>query len=139
MLVRLYAHCAKASFLHKFAQALPSGYQGALKISSIERSIRMRFIILALVFGVAGCAQMIPARSTELSPGRYSLQASGNMFADYESLSAKIDKKAGKLCGEAAYEYETNNLQHKTQNTYAQGMTISAGYKVLTKIASCKK
>ncbi len=31
VLVRLYAHYAIATFLHKFAQALPSGYLRALK------------------------------------------------------------------------------------------------------------
>ncbi len=32
ILVRLYAHFAGATFLHKFAQVLPSGYQGRYEI-----------------------------------------------------------------------------------------------------------
>ena len=38
MLVRLYAHYASAPFLHKFAQALPSGYPGRYKFLATARS-----------------------------------------------------------------------------------------------------
>ncbi len=96
------------------------------------------FLCLFLVVILTGCAQWIPARSTELSPGRYSLESSGNMFATYESLKKIIDKKAMKLCGEGLYEYESEgDLAHMTQTTYSQGMQIEAGYKVLTKIVAC--
>ena len=64
-----------------------------------------RYIVVALAFWVAGCAQMIPARANEISPGKYSLEASGNVFASVTDLLAKIDKKAVKLCGEGKYEY----------------------------------
>lgn len=83
---------------------------------------------------------MIPARSVEISPGKYKLEASGNVFASLETLQSIIDKKAKKLCGENLYTYESlGDLEHKTQTTYNQGMEIRAGYNVLTKVVNCKK
>ena len=100
--------------------------------------LKKSIFVFAVVF-ITGCAQWIPARSTELSSGRYSLQSSGNVFASYESLKKIIDKKAVKLCGNE-YEYESEGeLDNKSQTNYASGMTVSASYKVLTKIVICKK
>ena len=100
----------------------------------------MKSFIVACICMLAGCAQMIPARSVEISSGKYKLEASGNIFASHQQLQSIIDKKAKKLCGDNLYHYESpGDLEHKTQTTYHQGMRIQAGYNVLTKVITCQK
>lgn len=95
------------------------------------------FVFLPLILTV-GCAQMIPARVFEVTPGVYKLESSGNAFASDESLSKKIESRAVKTCPNG-FEYMDNSHPkwHK-QTTYQNGIAVSAGYKVLTKTVRCK-
>ena len=60
--------------------------------------------LMALMLLVSGCAQMLPAMSTDLGGQRYQLQANGNVFVNKDTLSNNIDKKAKKQ--------ECNQLQN---------------------------
>ncbi|HMY38106.1 MAG TPA: hypothetical protein PK011_02170 [Marinagarivorans sp.] len=99
----------------------------------------MKAIVIVTLLFTAGCAQMIPARSVEIGPGKYKLEASGNAFSSIPSLVAKIDQKAINLCGANKYEYADNG-EFSTPNSpaYVNGVNIGASYTVLTRIVTCK-
>lgn len=88
---------------------------------------------------VSGCAQMIPARSTEIEPGKYKLEASGNAFASIPSLIEKIDQKAVKLCGAGNYTYaDDGDFSNQHSPAYLSGVDIGGSYTVVTRSVSCK-
>lgn len=96
-------------------------------------------VFLVIIF-VSGCAQMIPARSTEIEVGKYKLEASGNAFASLKSLREKIDQKAIKLCGKDNYIYEdTNDISNQHSAAYSNGVDVGASYTVVTRVVTCKK
>lgn len=93
----------------------------------------------SLILIVSGCAQMVPARSTEIGVGKYKLEASGNAFASIPSLIEKIDQKAIKLCGAGKYDYQDNgDFSTPHSPAYVNGVNIGSSYKVLTRIVTCK-
>jgi hypothetical protein len=99
----------------------------------------IKYFLVILILAISGCAQMIPARSLELEPGKYKLEASGNVFASIPSLIKKIDKKAIKLCGEGKYEYQdAGDFSTPHSPAYVSGVDIGASYKVLTRVITCK-
>ncbi len=101
--------------------------------------MKMVFLIVAVLM-VTGCAQMIPARSAEIAPGKYKLTASGNVFASIKSLIEKIDKKAVKLCGADNYSYkDAGDFSTPHSPAYVNGVDIGASYKVLTREITCKQ
>ena len=61
LLVRLYAHYANATFLHKFAQAVPSRYRQRycfvckLGIKKEKSKMMSKFFIIAISIFLAGC------------------------------------------------------------------------------------
>ena len=97
----------------------------------------MKLYLLAGLFLFQGCAQMIPARAMDQGNGLYKLEASGNMFASDESLHAKIEKKANKVCDSGFKYIEDSDPNWHKQTTYSNGMVIDASYKVLTKTIKC--
>ncbi len=98
-----------------------------------------KYLLLTPIIFSLGCAQMIPARSVELEPGKYKLEASGNMFASIPELVEKIDKKAVKLCGSGKYEYkDSGDFSTPHSPAYVNGVDIGSSYKVLTREIKCK-
>src|SRR5690606_26746748 len=95
-------------------------------------------LVIPSVFTVAGCAQMLPARSTLISPGVYQLKAYGNSFARRETLQAKFDKKAEKLCEAQPFTWQDDgNFEVKQERTYNNGGTQTNYYVVLTRTVKC--
>jgi len=100
----------------------------------------MRIIIGVVLLALAGCAQMVPARYSELSVGKYQLEASGNVFASIESLIAKIDKRAVQICGEGGFEYlDGGDFSTPHSPAYVNGVDIGGSYKVVRRKISCKE
>lgn len=62
-------------------------------------------LIALLCWAITGCSTIF-TNVNELSPGAYSITASGNVFNTREGLIEKIDAKAAKLCGENGFEYQ---------------------------------
>ncbi|SMF16849.1 hypothetical protein SAMN02745866_01098 [Alteromonadaceae bacterium Bs31] len=97
-------------------------------------------VVLGVLLLSAGCAQMFPAVSRELTPGVYQIQATANSFASVASLKQKVAKKAGKICGEAGYEQaESADYDVKKQTTYTNGSQITSHYQVYTETIKCKQ
>ncbi len=93
--------------------------------------------ILALVLFASGCAQMLPAMSTDLGGQRYQLQANGNMFVNQDTLSNNIDKKAKKLCPEG-YQYEAPaDTRFKNDTLVNNGMLMQSGYFIMQRVVRC--
>ncbi|MDO5638509.1 MAG: hypothetical protein Q4G28_01400 [Neisseria sp.] len=92
-------------------------------------------ILLALSTG--GCAQMIPARSTDLGNQRYELESSGNVFVKDGVLQGKLDQKAKKLCPQG-YRYETDDAP-RFGNTvfYYNGVLMPSGHFTLKRTIRC--
>jgi hypothetical protein len=117
-----------------------------LKTAATRRYTKLRIklkmkniIMVSSIFLMFGCAQMVPARSTEIGAGKYKLEASGNAFASMPSLIEKIDQKAIKLCGVGKYEYADNgDFSTPHSPAYVNGVDIGASYKVLTRVLICK-
>lgn len=99
-----------------------------------------KLTVLLSIILVSGCAQMIPARSTEIEAGKYKLEASGNAFASVKSLLEKIDQKAIKLCGKDNYTYaDAGDFSSQNSAAYANGVDVGASYTVVTRVVTCKK
>lgn len=96
-------------------------------------------LFITAILALQGCAQMFPAHVSEIKPGVYTLQATGNMFASDTSLQQKIDRKASILCKGSGFDVLQNNPQWHDQTTYYNGMTIGAGFKTLNKTIQCKQ
>ncbi|WP_407292312.1 hypothetical protein [Stutzerimonas zhaodongensis] len=95
-------------------------------------------IALGLAILLAGCAQMFPARYVELAPGKYKLEASGNMLASVPSLLEKIDSKAEKLCGAGKFFYKDDgDFSTPRSPAYINGVDIGASYQVVTREVVC--
>lgn len=93
--------------------------------------------LMALMLLASGCAQMLPAMSTDLGGQRYQLQANGNVFVNKDTLSNNIDKKAKKLCPEG-YEYETpGDTRFKNDLLVNNGVLMPSGYFAMHRIVRC--
>lgn len=98
-----------------------------------------KLAVISMVLLVMGCAQMVPARVNEISPGKYSLEASGNVFASIPSLLEKIEKRAVKLCGAGKYEFlDDGNFSNHRSPAYINGVDVGASYKVVRRQVVCK-
>lgn len=97
-----------------------------------------RAIFFLLIVGACGCAQLFPAAVSEIEPGVFRVQASGNSFASPASLRQKVESRALKICGQLGYkEVSPSNHDFLQQKNYSGSMTYSAGYQVITRYISC--
>ena len=96
-----------------------------------------KIALMVLMLLASGCAQMLPAMSTDLGGQRYQLQANGNVFVNKDTLSNNIDKKAKKLCPEG-YEYETpGDTRFKNDQFVNNGVLMQSGYFAMHLIVRC--
>lgn len=108
-------------------------------MNTIVKAFTNKNILLFPVVLAFGCAQMFPARSEALGPGRYKVETSGNIFASKEAMIEKVDKKAASLCGNAGFEYvDEKGIDMEVSPTYHNGVLISMPYNVLNREIVCK-
>jgi len=96
-------------------------------------------VLLGFIFFVTGCASWLPPITRELEPGQYEISTSGGSFTSVESMAAKIDRKARKLCGAENYHYQTKNgrFQSAKTPTYVNGRWTDVYSFSLTRVVTC--
>lgn len=98
----------------------------------------MKYSYVLILPALLSCAQMVPARSTELSPGRHELTATGNTFSSRAELQKKVDAKAARICGAGPFIYEGNGeFEVKKTESYAVSGRMDTSYFELTRIVVC--
>ena len=101
--------------------------------------MKMKLLLIAIILTVlSGCAQWLPASAVKKGDNQYEVTAFGNAFAGRDTLQAKVDKKAAKLCAKGIEKEGRGKYETRHEQVYINGFPQTNTFFAFSKVVHCK-